>query len=266
MRARPRRVAAKPSGRPSLPRRRAFRPERVCGPRRGAEPSRASCVLPAPPLPWRGEAAAAGGGDSAPLPPDETVAVLAGLLHPVPVGAEEEDVVWPCQVPEEPFIQVPLREYDGQPQPASPGRQGEPPGTAPEAAALPAPPLPHPAFPPRARRGRAELGGGPPFRHRGLPPAAPREAGELRRGQRPRGGGCVCPRPPRRPEVPAAAGGEGGGQRRGGPWCGLRGAPGRAASDKERELLGPPGEKVDVCPPCEIRAGACWGGEVGCRG
>ncbi|KAK4813594.1 hypothetical protein QYF61_011940 [Mycteria americana] len=69
VRARPRRVAAKPSGWPPLPRRRAFRPERVCGPRRGAEPSWASCVLPAPPLPWRGEAAAAGGGDSAPLPP-----------------------------------------------------------------------------------------------------------------------------------------------------------------------------------------------------
>lgn len=32
----------------------------------GAEPSRAGCELPAPPLPWKGEAVAA--GDSAPLP------------------------------------------------------------------------------------------------------------------------------------------------------------------------------------------------------
>lgn len=31
------------------------------------------------------------------------------------------------------------------------------------------------------------------------------------------------------------------------------GAPGRAAPDKGREQLGPPGEKVAVCPPCATR-------------
>lgn len=76
-----------------------------------------------------------------PCPLHETVAGLAVLLHPVPVGAEEEDVVWPCQVPEEPFIQVSVRQRDGQPRAARPGRQGEPPGTAPEAAPFPAPSL-----------------------------------------------------------------------------------------------------------------------------
>lgn len=80
-------------------------------------------------------------------PPHETVAVLAGLLHPAPVGAEEDDVGWPCPLPAESFIQVPLREYDGQPPPASPGRQGEPPGTPPAAATLPAPPFPSIPFP-----------------------------------------------------------------------------------------------------------------------
>ncbi|XP_026714953.1 methyltransferase-like protein 9 [Athene cunicularia] len=34
-----------------------------------------------------------------------------------------------------------------------------------------------------------------------------------------------------------------------------------SARQREREQLGPPGEKVDVCPPREIRPGACRGGE-----
>lgn len=125
-------------------------------------------------------------------------------------------MVWPCQVPEEPFIQVPLREYDGQPQPASPGRQGEPPGTAPGAAA---PPLPHPAFPavPAGSRCRQELGPPslPPSFPLSLPTAAP---GSRRWGAPPRAAGGGVPvrrgalryRPPR-----------GWGKR--GPWCGLGG-------------------------------------------
>lgn len=178
------------------------------------------------------------------------MAGLAGLLHSVPVGAEVEDVVWPCQVPEESFIQVPLREYDGQPQPASPGRQGQPSGTAPEPAALPAPPLPHLACLPGARRGRA----GAPGAGRHGAPSFPGTVG---------GGMCVwCPRPPRRSEVTVRRGGE----RSGEPRFGLRGAPGRAAPDKEREQLGPPGEKVDAGPPCEMRPGACRGGKVSYRG
>lgn len=125
--------------------------------------------------------------------------MLAGLLHSAPVGAEEEHVGRPRQVPAEPSIQVPLREYDGQPRPA--GRRGKPPGTAERPPlALPRPPRPS-APPPRARRALQERGsaaggggrgpGGPRYRGGERPCAGRGAAGpsETKNG----GGGRVLP-------------------------------------------------------------------------
>lgn len=106
----------------------------------------------------------------------------------------------PRQVPAEPFIQVPLREYDGQPRPARAGRRGEPPGTA-ERPPLALPRLPRPsAPPPRARRALQERGsaaggdgrgpGGPRYRGRGAALCRPRGRGPGRDKERRR------PRPP----------------------------------------------------------------------
>lgn len=172
------------------------------------------------------------------------MAVLAGLLHPASVGAEEKDVGWPRQVPAEPFIQVPLREYDGQSRPARAGRRGEPPGTAERPPlALPCPPRPS-APPPRARRAPGERGsaaggggrgpGGP--RYRGGEAALCRlrgpGPGSARLGETKSGSGRVLPArkltcaPRVRGGGREGKGGRGEPRRRPGVAAALRGVPG----------------------------------------
>lgn len=212
MHARPRRVAAKRSGRAPLPRRRV--PPRGVREGPGGARSSAGC---APPLPWRGEAAATGGGDSAPRPPMRLWLCWLGCYTLLLWALRRRMWAGPARYLRSPLSRSLYANMMGSHGPPAPGA-GENHQVRPSGLRLPCPALPAPPLPLLAPAGPRGSG------------AAPREAAGGGRAARGTGGGGG--------PVPAE-----------GPRAGQR-PPGR---DKERQRPRPPGEKVDVCAPGERR-------------
>lgn len=189
----------------------AFRPVRE-GP--GGARSSAGC---APPLPWRGEAAATGGGDSAPRPPMRLWLCWLGCYTLLLWALRRRMWAGPARYLRSPLSRSLYANMMGSHGPPAPGA-GENHQVRPSGLRLPCPALPAPPLPLLAPAGPRGSG------------AAPREAAGGGRAARGTGGGGG--------PVPAE-----------GPRAGQR-PPGR---DKERQRPRPPGEKVDVCAPGERR-------------
>ena len=172
VRAGPRRVAAKRSGRAPPPRRRV--PPRGVRAGPGGAPSSAGC---APPLPWRGEAAAAaGGGDCAPRPPMRLWPCWLGCYTLLLWALRRRMWAGPARYLRSPLSRSLYANMMGSHGPPAPGA-GENHQVRPSGLRLPCPAFPAPPLPLLAPAGPCRSG------------AAPREATGGGRAARGTGGG-----------------------------------------------------------------------------